>query len=150
MERPCRIVQVDESHMLLTDGERLALGQWQIRATTRTAAATATEHCPESLEGRVEAWRRLDAATGRSEKVKNPVPPNRETCQLCNRLHVRRTHRHASHGHQTCQHRAHERLVPPSSVLLAQNHVNKPHHIIATLIHAALRCLSLACSHHCA
>ena len=58
--------------MLLTDGEWLALGQWRFRATTRTAAATATGHSPESLEGRVEAWRRLDAATGRYEKVKNP------------------------------------------------------------------------------
>ena len=73
--------QVDESHMLLIDGERLALGQWQFRATTRTAAATATGHSPESLEGRVEAWRSVDAATGRSEKVKNLVSPNGETSQ---------------------------------------------------------------------
>ena len=62
-----------------TDGEWLALGQWRFRATTRTAAATATGHSPESLEGRVEAWRSVDAATGRSEKVNIPVSPNRET-----------------------------------------------------------------------
>ena len=66
--------------MLLTDGEWLALGQWQFRATARTAAATATGHSPESLEGRVEAWRSVDAATGRSEKVNIPVSPDRETC----------------------------------------------------------------------
>ena len=65
--------------MLLIDGEWLALGQWRFRATTRTAAATATGHSPESLEGRVEAWRSVDAATGRSEKVNIPVSPNRET-----------------------------------------------------------------------
>ena len=66
--------------MLLIDGEWLALGQWRFRATTRTAAATATGHSPESLEGRVEAWRSVDAATGRSEKVNIPVSPNCETC----------------------------------------------------------------------
>ena len=65
--------------MLLTDGEWLALGQWRFRATTRTAAATATGHSPESREGRVEAWRSVDAATGRSEKVNIPGPSNRET-----------------------------------------------------------------------
>ena len=65
--------------MLLTDGERLALGQWQFRATTRTAAATATGHCPESLEGRTEAWGHVNAAAGRYEKVKNPGAPNCET-----------------------------------------------------------------------
>ena len=36
------------------------------------AADTATGHSPESLEGRVEAWRSVDAATGRSEKVNIP------------------------------------------------------------------------------
>ena len=72
--------------MLLIDGEWLAFGQWRFRATTRTAAATATGHCPESLEGRVEAWRSVDAATGRSEKVNIPVPPNRETCLRVNRV----------------------------------------------------------------
>ena len=68
--------------MLLTDGEWLALGQWQFRATTRTAAATATGHSPESLEGRVEAWRSVDAATGRYEKVNIPGAPNCKTSQL--------------------------------------------------------------------
>ena len=72
--------------MLLIDGEWLALGQWQFRATARTAAATATGHSPESLEGRVEAWRSVDAATGRSEKVKNPVSLNRETCPIASLL----------------------------------------------------------------
>ena len=42
-------------------------------------AATATGHSPESLEGRVEAWRSVDAATGRPEKVNIPGPSNRES-----------------------------------------------------------------------
>ena len=74
--------------MLLIDGEWLALGQWRFRATTRTAAATATGHSPESLEGRVEAWRSVDAATGRSEKVNIPGPFNRETSQPLHSTHL--------------------------------------------------------------
>ena len=74
--------------MLLIDGEWLALGQWRFRATTRTAAATATGHSPESLEGRVEAWRSVDAATGRSEKVNIPVSPNCETSLLVGSIQI--------------------------------------------------------------